>query len=278
MPRLPVRRSRSPRGPFVPRLERLEDRLVLSVAVRQVGDTLIIRGDDKPNHIIISDNGTGAAHNIQVAAGNGSTFTSGTDPVTKVLVRTGKGGDTVDYNLTGSTASVMTVDVHLGKGADNFNGHLNGHALLSGANYKFAVRGGDGHNDLDFSSGAGAAISAGAKLTVNEVGGDDADHLSLAYDGVLDGRLNFHLDGRGGPDVLSANVNIRAGSKGTLGVAGDDATLSGGRGNDTLTYLVHTNGSTADVFALANGGPGTDTAFHTKNVTAVNVEHDHIVP
>jgi hypothetical protein len=238
---------------------------------------LIIRGDNKANKIVINDSGSGAKHNIQVVLGNGSTFTSGNDPVDKIIVRAGKGGDTVNYNLTGDTASAMTVDIRLGGGKDTFNGNLNGHALLFSATYRFNVRGGDGKNDLDFLAD-GTAISSGAKLTVNEVGGDDADHLRIAYDGVLDGRLDFHLAGRGGPDVLSANVNIHAGSTGTLGVAGDDATLSGGPGNDTLTYLVHTNGSKADVFALANGGPGIDTAFRTKNVTAISIEHDHVVP
>jgi hypothetical protein len=277
MQRLPLRRRPSQGGSFLPRVERLEDRLVPSVAVRQVGDTLFIRGDNKANKIIINDNGSGAKHNIQVVLGNGSTFTSGNTAVDRIIVRAGKGGDTVDYNLTGDTASAMTVDVRLGKGKDTFNGDLHGHALLSGADYKFSVRGGDGKNDLDFLAN-GTAISSGAKLTVNEVGGDDPDHLSIGYDGVLDGTLDFHLAGRGGPDVLSADVNIRAGSTGTLGLAGDDATLSGGPGDDTLTYLVHTNGSKADVFAMANGGPGTDTATHTKNVTVISIEHDHVVP
>jgi hypothetical protein len=259
-------------------MENLEDRLVPSCAIRQVGDTLIIRGDDRPNAITIDDNGSGVAHNIQIHCGNGSTFTSGNDPVTRIIVRTGDGPDAVNYNLTGDTASALAVDVRLGADHDTFVAHLNGHTLLAGADYRFNVLGGRGRDDIDFFSNDEVAISSGARLAVNAFGGRGADNLSIGYRGLLDGRLNFHLFGGPGLDVLSARIDIFAGSTGSLGLAGDDATLNGGPGNDNLTYLVHTNGSTADVFALLNGGPGKNTCTHTKNVTVVNCTHDHVVP
>jgi hypothetical protein len=261
---------------FRPRLDRLEDRNLLSVSITQHGDVLVIRGDFHEDTITINDNGTGAAHNITVVA-NGTTFTSGTDPVDKIFVSTRGFADHVFYNLTGDTKSAMTLGVRLGQGHDDFTAHLNGHQLLKGADYAFDVHGGNGGDTSQFFSDDNVGIAEGATLSVRMHGGFGEDHFGVSYKGVLNGTFDMALDGGAGNDRLNADFELQAGSNGMLGTPTDPAILRGGPGDDVLNYLVHVNG-TAGVFATADGGSGIDLCRHTANVKVVNCEINHEVP
>jgi hypothetical protein len=199
-------------------VELLEDRTVPSCTINQTGGMLLIKGSAGHNFIAITDNGTGKAHNVTVKCGNGVLFTSGTDPVTEITVKTGPGVDVVDYALNGDASNPMAVDVLLGAGRDTFNGHLNGHQLLSGANYAFTLHGGAGVNDLDFAADDNVHIAAGASLTVNDQGGAGRANLSARYHGLLDGTLDFDLGGGRGANVLNAVANPLPGSTGSVSV------------------------------------------------------------
>ena len=261
---------------FRPRVDRLEDRNLLSVSITQHGDVLVIRGDFHEDTITINDNGTGAAHNITVQA-NGTTFTSGTDPVDKIFVSTRGPADHVFYNLTGDTKSAMTLGVRLGEGRDDFTAHLNGHQLLAGADYAFDVHDGNGGDTSQLFGDANVAIAEGATLSVRMHAGFGEDHLGVSYEGQLNGKINMDLRGGAGDDRLDADFELQAGSNGTLGTPTDPALLHGGPGDDVLTYLVHVNG-TAGVFAVANGGGGINICRHTANVKVLNCQINHEVP
>src|SRR5262249_39779720 len=132
-------------------LEFLEDRRLLACAVTQTGATVAIAASGKAL-IDITDTGTGAAHNVKVKCGNGSTLTPGTGPVTEILIRTGPGVDHIIYNLTGDAGTPMTVALQSGAGRSAFEAHLNGHQLLAGANYDFDLHGGVGATNLLFTA------------------------------------------------------------------------------------------------------------------------------
>jgi hypothetical protein len=87
-----------PPARYVPRCEQLEDRLVPALTIRQVGTTLRIIGEDNLNDFIqINDAGTGTPGSIVVVA-NGQ-FRFSNLPVTRIVVRTGAGNDTVTYQM-----------------------------------------------------------------------------------------------------------------------------------------------------------------------------------
>jgi hypothetical protein len=216
MVRVHSQRARAPRNRFRPCLECLEDRRVPSCTITQTGGTLLIDGSKGRNFIGIKDNGTGKAHDITVKCGNGTEFISGLDPVTLIVVRTGRGADTIDYALMGDVSSALTVSVQGGPGRDTFNGHLNGHQLLSGADYTFNISGGRGADDVDFTADENVHIASGASLTVNEEGGRGRDHLSASYNGKMEGTLSFDLGGGRGANVLNSSIVLQAGSTGTV--------------------------------------------------------------
>lgn len=223
-------RRRPPDGNhFRPTTERLEDRMVPSCTITQSGGTVLVTARAGHNLISITDNGSGKAHNVVVKCGNGSTFTSGTVPVNQILVKVGPGADVVDYSLTGDASNPMAVDVTMGAGRDTFDGHLNGHQLLAGANYSFTIHGGAGADDLDFAADDNVHIAAGASLTVNDQGGPGRDSLSARYNGKLEGTLDFDLGGGRGANALNAAVNLQPGSTGSAS-SSTHSSGGGGRG------------------------------------------------
>jgi hypothetical protein len=207
-------------------LEFLEDRRLLACAVTQTGATVAIAASGKAL-IDITDTGTGAAHNVKVKCGNGSTFTSGTVPVTEILIRTGPGVDHIIYNLTGDASTPMTVALQSGAGRNAFEAHLNGHQLLAGANYDFDLHGGVGATNLLFTADDEVHIASAASLQVTEQGGTGRNVLAASYRGKLEGALTFGLEGGRGANSVDSVIDLLAGSTGTV----HNSTLSsGGRG------------------------------------------------
>src|SRR5438034_321947 len=89
------------RRTFTPRLESLDDRAMPSATVPFTEDNgiLTIRGDQHANTIVVTDDGTGAANAVQVTIDGHDYFSQGA--VTKIVVNSGGGADTVRYELTG---------------------------------------------------------------------------------------------------------------------------------------------------------------------------------
>src|SRR5437660_9080032 len=116
-------RSNSGKCAGVPlRLERLDDRAMPSVTFVETNGTLVIRGDQQANSIIISDDGSTNAGNIVVQA-DGQSYTA-TTAITKIRVNSRGGNDSVEYDLNFDLMGARTVQAYLGNGDDSFVAHV----------------------------------------------------------------------------------------------------------------------------------------------------------
>ncbi len=284
-------------------LESLEGRQLMAASAAQVGfqedastgtNTLIITGTNKADNIRIDDNGTAGAGSITVTLGNGSTYTTKSAIAQIDLVAKG-GNDTVNYNLTGDLVTPRVVLVDLGAGNDKFTDNLNGainttngldlevygdagndtmtsnqvgNTLVGNAVVYFQ---GDAGNDNLSYNGLGM-IAAGASFSPEFAGGAGNDTIRSNFTGVVNGYYMYNLtaDGGAGNDNIAVDVNIAAGSTGTIGAAsGTPAAVNAGAGNDKVHYAVHVDPAapSAQVFAVAVGSTGKDTVSRTANVT-----------
>src|SRR5262245_27576620 len=131
---------------FVPRLEILPDRSLPSVTAAITPDTTIltITGDDAANSITIRD--SGQAGGITVV-GDGQTFQF--DPnFSAIVVNTGLGDDTVEYDLAGAMTANRIITANLGRGADRFTANLADQTLGPNANLDISAYGGQGKDTL----------------------------------------------------------------------------------------------------------------------------------
>jgi hypothetical protein len=249
---------------FRPMLEALEGRWCPSAIITAIPHTLLVLGDSGANAVQITDQGNGTVTASVDAVG----------PVTRsdiyyILVLTGGGNDTVNYGLTGDLTSPRLLSVNLGALADtsaNTNSvalDFGGHAINSLLGVVVAgTAGQDTVTTANFTGDIKGAVGIGVYA------GGGADTISVGYQGTLTGKLGLLLDGGAGADTVSAGVTLNSGSTGYLGVA-----VLGAGGDDKLTLQVFDNsGGLADVFAVLDGGPGTDTCTVTSNVLVFNCE------
>jgi hypothetical protein len=260
------------RNAFVPRVEGLEDRNLLSVTVTDVGSVLRIRLDHTPNQAVqITDDGAG---NITVVSGTQKVMAKG---VTTILVRGGGPGDVVSYDLTAALSGVRIVDSHLRGGSNTFNATVDG--LNSGAALLMHVGGDRAQNVANLTETG--ALNSGSVLVFNADGGPGLDRLNAAVTGNVNSGavLNIRLGGGRGTDLESIAVSgdIAAGALVGLTEGGSRAAdqesltyngvdhgllvvnVDGGRGADVLTTNLNLGkGSDGTVLAVENGGPGND--------------------
>ena len=88
---------------------------------------------------------------------------------------------------------------------------------------------------------------------------------------MVDGNYiyNLAIDGGAGNDVINDQVNLLAGSTGTVGTsASTPAAVEGGSGNDQIVFAVNVDPSDtlAQVSTVAIGGLGKDVVQLTANV------------
>lgn len=258
-----------------PRLECLDDRTLPSVTIVESNGTLVVRGDQYANHIVISDDGTGNAGAILVEY-DGQEYWSQA-PVNTIRVVTGGGADSVDYHTTWDLASSRKVVVNLGNGDDNFTANLN-HSLSDSTKLAIFVNGGNGQDNLSFDAfdevnGVGVDIPETAELCVRFAGGNGQDILSTSYLGVLSGSATFISDGGNGKDDVSGNIKLSTfelaelpgeaiQSTGTL-----NARMRGNNGVDNITLNVVGDEGLTESILVANGGHGKDTFTYTENVS-----------
>jgi hypothetical protein len=261
---------------FTPRLESLEDRSLLSCGVMVGGNVLTVTGDNGANHVVITDNGTGGPQNIKVQCdGPPQTIFA---PIATVLVQTQGGPDSVRYNLPNGLQPGVArqVRVDLGDGANLFGSTIGGD-LGDKSRLQLYVQGGKDKDTLAAGAVAGFRIHPGALLSLTMNGNGGADDIRASYQTRLDGVLGLDLNGGDGNDHVAAGVTLDAGSTGMLSSLSHPATVSGGPGDDDLTFIVHNSGA-ATVFARLDGGPGKDVGTHTINVPPTAIEVDQLVP
>jgi hypothetical protein len=270
---------------FVPRLEALNARDVPSVTVVEGTGTsagvVRVYGDQWANDITVSD--TGAAEGaVTITVSDDSEVTvdqtyTFEGEVTKVVVCSRSGADTVSYELTDELAAGVErqVVVWLGNQHDSFDAQLAG--LADGSSLKLYVYGGNG---LDALSVTAAGDIAGS-LDVRLLGQNGKDSLFADFAGAVSGDFNLLLNGGNGVDFVWAEVTVDAAvteptdpnepTEPPPATGNVTVQVLGGNGKDDLTLLVDgagADGLAADSFKI-NGGFGWDNFNYTAGLVTV---------
>lgn len=263
--------SKAKRFRAIPKLESLNDRVLPSVTFIEKGDTLVIRGDNQANNIVINDNGTSVAGNVTVLA-DGQSYTA-TGSIATIRVLTRGGNDSVQYDLSSDLWGARNVIADLGNGADSFVANLQTN-INDPAALAMRVWGGNG-NDLLTLNAVGANVGVGGSLKVGFQGGNGKDTLDMNFSGILNGDAIFNADGGNGKDVVTGHLNAESSelqetgetwpSTGTL-----VAHFRGGNGVDAMTLQVTGTDDLTKFVARANGGNGKDTFDVSENVKIVD--------
>jgi hypothetical protein len=237
------------------RCETLEQRDCPAAQIFQFGTFLLVTGDFASNNVVVNDLGNGR---IAVAADN--RFQVSTN-VQTVIVATGGGDDSVTYNLFGSASAASRVVITTGAGNDSVG--ISGTSLSD--SLTVGVNTGLGDDDVSVNI-AGVPLGAVVNLFLSGSAGNDSFDLNAS--GEVDGTLNLLANGGGGADTMSGDIDVAAGSTGTV-----RAILAGSFGDDLLDLSV-TGAGLAGIALTAEirGGLGIDTGTSTANVTQVSIE------
>jgi hypothetical protein len=250
-----------PPARYVPRCEQLEDRLVPALTIRQVGTTMRIIGDDNLNDFIqISDAGTSTPRSVVVVA-NGQ-FRFSNLPVTRIIVRTGAGNDTITYQMQRQLAAgnLRNIQVDVGDGHDTVTMNLAG-TFFSGSSMRISARLGSGFDTFNLNAPS-FAVQANSVLSVDTFGGGGTDQTNINFVTRVDGAVFIRARGEDDHDRFELNGGTAAGSTGLLSVR-----VEGGQGLDVVTpnlqegsvfdpvrlNLIVDGGSDFDVCTLAQG-------------------------
>ncbi|HKB34857.1 MAG TPA: hypothetical protein VKD72_00290 [Gemmataceae bacterium] len=293
----PATRQRS----FVPSFETLEARDVptatASFSVVGGQTVLSIRGDNSAETIHVFNDGQGHINATGVVGLNPPGQSPTAQAVDKIEIDM-QGGDDVVRFTQGTAANPVTMTRSLeltfdgGFDDDYFEANVHGqigfvtqspflgqipfgHPVLVPVSLQITANGGTdgilglapGHDTMNINAGSltgndNLDILAGSKLALDLDGQGGDDQISVTYGGELDGKLVLRANGNDGDDIVSARLNLDAGSTGH--VSGPDnaagfetpALVFGGYGNDILTFTVHKDDPTdpATVNAQINGG------------------------
>jgi hypothetical protein len=176
-----------------------------------------------------------------------------------------RGTDNVTASFGSVSDSYVYVGAYLDGGDDSFDATVTGD--IHGYEVAIAAFGGSGKDTLG--THVTGAVDAGAYLAVLLDGGFGDDTINFDYTGQMNGKVGVALAGGYGTDAVAGNITLDSGSTGKVAAA-----VFGGDGDDTLTLNVNDNsgGTLGSVYALLDGGPGTDTCTATSNVTVINCE------
>lgn len=268
---------------FVPTLDTLEDRLVPATASSKDG-VLRIDGNAKDEQIALIDNGDG---DVSVQQPGVSNFI-GID-IQSIVINTLGGKDQVRYIQQASRTRPLSMRVNLGTGNDRFSADLRG-GVLNFRTMQVSVVGSTGRDTIEVVAGnafieEGFNVQGLALLQLDLNGGSDNDTIRVAYNGKADGELRVNARGGADDDTIDCQLTIRPDSEGRLGAGGQQATVEGNSGNDTLTFRVRNQTSPGfEVFAKIDGGSNgfflfsrRDQGRRTANVASAGLESDIIV-
>jgi hypothetical protein len=289
------------RARFVPGVEALEERLVPAVNFIVQGSTLFIVGPTTRNargqQIVITD--TGGAGPNNVTAFSKQPFSPNV-PISNIVVNTSRGNDRVAYNLLGSLTTTRSLTVNLGGGSDQFVATIRSNllsgsslaiiangdggpdtlqakligSLASNSRLALAYDGGGGDNRIFIQSASAVSVGTGASIVESLNGNGGSDRVITQYQGLLGGNLQVNARGGRGPNTMSADLEIAAGSSGRI----LSSSLFGGPRDDTLTFLVHNRSGIPANNQFLDGDGGFNTAVRTSNVIVSHVARDRVVP
>jgi hypothetical protein len=225
-------------------------------AIYVFGSYMAVVGTPGADTVSIADDGSGHV----TATLNGTTKTA--DGIHAVAVATFGGNDTIDYTLGGTQGGRSAVAVDAGAGDDA----VTLTAGDVGGQFAFLGFGAQGNDTITASVGG---VAPGAFAAVALSGGRGDDTINATATGTYDGAFVLGLLGGLGNDTITGNITADAGSTGDVRTA-----ASGGVGDDALTLNVAGGGATGlnSLYAVMDGGPGTDTGTATDNVTKRHVE------
>jgi hypothetical protein len=255
---------------------------------------LSITGTPGSDAIVINDNGTGSPGNVTVSYGNGQTYVA-QGAISLIGVSASAGNDQITYNLTGNLVVPRAVNVNLGNGTDQYTANMNG-AIANAYEFDMRVYGGHG-KDTEIVNQSGATLSGafvpylqggagndtlvyngtgmiatGTSVTPEFNGMSGNATITSNYSGQINGNYIYNLsaDGGTGNDHITANVNVAAGSTGSVGTSPSvPAVVRGGSGHDTIRFAVAVDPSIAGQFsvnAVAIGGSGKNVVTRSANV------------
>jgi hypothetical protein len=253
----------TPRGRaarFVPRLEALEQRSLLSCTVTFNQGVLLIKGDAQANHVKVFDNGLNSGSplaNVSVACdGQSQQFAH----VQVIKVRTLGGNDTVRYELSQPLVGFRAVEVDLGGGDDAFTANLRSH-LTAFSHLDLEVRGDSGRaSGTDTLVLNAVNVTIDGELDANLDGGAGNDRIFVSQQGLVGGQVELVANGGPGNDKVIAGLSLAPLSNGII-----SAHVLGSNGNDRLQLNV-TGGFPSVLDALIDGGAGVDVCAHTGNL------------
>jgi hypothetical protein len=245
--------SRQNRRRFVPRVEGLEARNLLSCSATFAGGTILIQGTKKNDSIVIEDEGNldpaspGSPKVIRVTCDGVLKLTQVADTVNAITVNTSNGRDNVQYRLLGSisagggpgspanVSSTRAITVNLGQQRDTFNATLGGN--LQSANFALNVFGGQARDAI--SVDVNGDLFGTAKLALTLDGGQERDNLRVTANSAA-------VSGSTTP-----GVDVGVGTEFTMDLSGRQ-----GRDNIAVQYSGELDGN---LRLSANGGSDRDT-------------------
>lgn len=275
------RPGRKPRARITPGTESLEGRRMLSSSTVTVqGDTLLIRGDNGWNEIVVFDDGTNAANSIRVQYDGLTMQVPSPAAIKTVRIEAYGGEDRLTYmsGLYQSPRPIVarrTVSVDLGDGVDRFSGNVY-NDLARGASLDMRVRGGSGGDMIVVRAQTDVDVAAGARLNVDLRGDTGENTVGFFYKGELDGDLGLLAIGGRDRDKMMAWVDVDRGSTGRFGTLERSAELNGEEQDDQLAFYVRESG-TISYNLLIKGNSGADRSRRTRNVTST-CEKDLVEP
>jgi hypothetical protein len=239
--------SESPSSRFVPLLETLEDRSLLTASFSQVGGTLTIVNN---GNLGVSDNGSSGTGNVTVFPSLQAPMTF--NNVSRIIIQDTGPNDAIAYQLVGNLTGARRVDVDLGTGNDSFIADLGG-SLLASTQMLINVT---GHNGPDrIQEVVSGNLFDGSSLGFSADGGTGNTQFTSIVTGTLFTNARNVLNINGGP-----GNNFFAGlvSGPMLTGSSTDWNVNIGPGNDTMIAYLTTQLSVAASLRLNLIGSGSD--------------------
>jgi hypothetical protein len=240
---------------FVPELQRLDDRIVPTrVSYNTSTDKLIVQSEHNNETIVIRHHGNGEVR-VEDSHGLDLTFSD----VSHLTIDTqGRFDNAVRYMLDGDLTRSMNIHAYFsgnnGGDSSRFTGTLNRDITGTDLNLTFKFFG--GYSDDLFTlygmesaptiandhltdglaiNPGGLYIASGSTLSVTAQGGYNKDRVFFYYSGVLDGHIQFDLNGGNQSDQILVIAQLLDGSSGGI----TSSQVIAGSGNDGVWVKVY---------------------------------------